>query len=72
MRLLIKNVFRDKNTKEVYKVNSVVEFEEDRAKELLADGRNLVEEIKEAKAEEEIIAEEPRKVTKKRTTKKSK
>lgn len=72
MRLLIKNVFRDKNTKEVYKVNSVVEFEEDRAKELLADGRNLVEEIKEAKAEEEIIAEEPKKATKKRTTKKSK
>ncbi len=72
MRLLIKKVFRDKNTKEVYKVNSVVEFEKDRAKELLADDRNLVEEIKEAKAEEEIIAEEPKKATKKRTTKKSK
>ena len=72
MRLLIKNVFRDKNTKEVYKVDSIIEFEDERAKELLSDPRKLVEEIKEAKAEEEIIAEEPKKATKKRTTKKSK
>lgn len=72
MRLVIKKVFRDKHTKEVYKVDSIIEFEDERAKELLSDPRKLVEEIKEAKAEEEIIAEEPKKATKKRTTKKSK
>ena len=70
MRLVIKKVFRDKITKELYKVDDVVEFTEERAKELLADNRGLVEEAKEAKEEE--VSDEPKKVAKKRTTKKSK
>lgn len=49
MKLLIKREFRDKITGELYKKDSVVEFAEDRAKEILADNRNLAEEAKEKK-----------------------
>lgn len=54
MELKINIEFRDKFNGELYKKDSIVEFEEDRAKELLADKRNLVEKVKEAapKAEE--------------------
>lgn len=41
MKLLIKRSFRDKNTKELYKEGSVVEFEDDRGEEILADEREL-------------------------------
>lgn len=47
MKLLIKREFRDKITGELYKEGSVVEFAEDRAKEILADTRSLAEEAKE-------------------------
>lgn len=49
MKLLIKREFRDKITGELYKEGSVVEFAEDRAKEILADTRSLAEEAKEKK-----------------------
>ena len=49
MKLLIKREFRDKITGELYKEGSVVEFTEDRAKEILADTRVLAEEAKEKK-----------------------
>ena len=49
MKLQIKREFRDKITGELYKKNSVVEFTEDRAKEILADKRGLAEEAKEKK-----------------------
>lgn len=49
MKLLIKREFRDKITGELYKKDSVVEFAEDRAKEILADKRSLAEEAKEKK-----------------------
>lgn len=49
MKLLIKREFRDKITGELYKEGSVVEFAEDRAKEILADKRSLAEEAKEKK-----------------------
>lgn len=49
MKLLIKREFRDKITGELYKKDSVVEFAEDRAKEILADNRGLAEEAKEKK-----------------------
>jgi topoisomerase IA-like protein len=47
MNLKINIEFRDKFTGELYKKDSIVEFEEDRAKELLADKRKLVSKVKE-------------------------
>ena len=43
MKLAIKKEFRDKITGELYKVDDVKEFTEERAKEILADPRGLVE-----------------------------
>ena len=43
MKLVIKKEFRDKFTGELYKVDDVKEFAEDRAKQILADPRGLVE-----------------------------
>lgn len=51
MQLKIKKVFKDKFTNVLYKVGDVVEFEQARAEELLADNRNLVEAVEEEKAE---------------------
>lgn len=51
MQLKIKKVFKDKFTNALYKVGDVVEFEQARAEELLADNRNLVEAVEEEKAE---------------------
>lgn len=47
MRLKIEREFKDKFTGKKYKAGSEVEFEDDRANELLSDSRNLVSEIKE-------------------------
>ena len=47
MKLKINIKFTDKITGEKYKDGSIVEFEDERAKELLADKRNLVSEIEE-------------------------
>ena len=47
MELKINIEFRDKFTGELYKKDSIVEFEEDRAKELLSDKRKLVSKVKE-------------------------
>lgn len=47
MKLKIKKEFTDKYTGKKYKAGSEVEFEEDRAKELLSDPRELVSEVKE-------------------------
>ena len=47
MKLKINLKFTDKITGEKYKDGSIVEFEDERAKELLADKRNLVSEIEE-------------------------
>lgn len=46
MKLKIEKVFKDKNTGERYDIGKVIEFEEDRAKELLSDERHLVSEVK--------------------------
>ena len=51
MELKIKKEFRDKITGEKYKTGKIVEFEEDRAEELLADRRGLVEKVAETPAE---------------------
>ena len=44
--LKVEKVFKDKITGELYKVGQIIEVSEDRAKELLADGRGLVSEVK--------------------------
>ena len=61
MKLRIEKEFTDKYTSKKYKVGSEVEFEEERAKELLSDKRELVTQVKEASKE-----------TTKKPTKKSK
>lgn len=48
MKLKIEIAFRDKNTGDLYEKGSIVEFEDSRAEELLADKRNLVAKVKEA------------------------
>lgn len=49
MKLKVAVEFIDKYTKELYKVGTVIEVEDERGKELLADSRNLVREVKKAK-----------------------
>lgn len=49
MRLKILKKFRDKYTGEVYKINDVIEFDEARANEILADQRKLAEKVVEKK-----------------------
>lgn len=47
MKLKIEIAFKDKFTGEKYEKDSIVEFEDSRAEELLADKRNLVTRVKE-------------------------
>lgn len=47
MKLKIEKEFTDKYTGKKYKVGDVVEFEDERAKELLSDSRELVSKAKE-------------------------
>lgn len=47
MELKIEIAFKDKFTGEKYEKDSIVEFEDSRAEELLADKRNLVVKVKE-------------------------
>lgn len=49
MKLKIEKEFVDKITNAKYKVGDVVEFEDDRAKELVSDFRKLVSKVKEEK-----------------------
>lgn len=63
MKLKIEKEFKDKFTGEKYKVGSEVEFEDERAKELLSDARGLVSEVKETS--EEASEEAPKKPAKK-------
>lgn len=51
MKLKIEKEFKDKFTGEKYKAGSEVEFEDERAKELLSDTRDLVSEVKETSEE---------------------
>ena len=74
-KLLIKIGFTDKITGVKYAPSEVVEFEDARAKELLADARNLVEVCKEAPAQAQAPKEDTKTVdtkvkkNKKETTK---
>ena len=49
MKLKVTVEFIDKYTKELYQIGTVIEVEDERGKELLADSRNLVTEVKKAK-----------------------
>lgn len=51
MKLKIEKEFIDKYTGKKYKAGSEVEFEDERAKELLSDDRKLVSEVKETSEE---------------------
>lgn len=57
MKVKIEKEFIDKHTNELYKVGDTKEFKDARAKELLADKRNLVSEVKEEtkKAEKKSV-----------------
>ena len=48
MKLKVEKKFRDKITGELHNVNDEIEVAEARGKELLADSRNLVTQVKEA------------------------
>lgn len=65
MKLKINKEFTDKYTGKKYKAGSEVEFEDERAKELLSDSRELVSEVKEASEEAEEAPKKPAKKSKK-------
>lgn len=65
MKLKIEKEFKDKYTGEKYTAGSEVEFEDERAKELLSDSRELVSEVKEASEEAEEAPKKPAKKSKK-------
>lgn len=52
MKVRIERTFVDKYTQERREAGSIVEFDDDRAAELLADPRNVVSEVKEEKDQE--------------------
>lgn len=62
MKLKIEIGFTDKYTGQKYNAGEEVVFEDERAKELLADNRKLVAKVKEEKTEE--ATEAPKKATK--------
>ena len=70
MKLRIEQPFQDKYTGVDYEVGNEVEFEKDRAEELLADARNLVSAVKEEAAEPKKPTEKPKAAPKKTATKK--
>ena len=62
MKLKVEQIFRDKNTDKVYSIGDVIEVDEARGEELLANSLNLVS----------VVADEkPKKTTTKKTVKKS-
>lgn len=58
MKLKINIEFRDKFNGTLYTKDSIVEFSDDRAKELLADKRNLVSKVKEEAPKAEEVQDE--------------
>lgn len=71
MKVRIERTFTDKYTKERREAGSIVEFDDKRAAELLADPRNVVSEVSEDKGQEpKKTATKPKATPKKKTTKK--
>lgn len=70
MKVRIERTFTDKYTKERREAGSIVEFDDKRAAELLADPRKVVSEVKEEGQEPKSTAAKPKTAPKKKTTKK--
>ena len=71
MKVRIEKTFTDKYTGEKWEAGSIVDFEDERATELLADPRQVVSEVKEEKGQEpKKPAEKPKAAPKKKAAKK--
>ena len=71
MKVRIEKTFTDKHTGERREAGSIVEFDDERAAELLADPRQVVSEVKEKGQEPKKAAAKPKATApKKKTTKK--
>ena len=70
MKVKIERTFVDKYTQEMRKAGSIVEFEDERAAELLADPRNVVSKVEEGEKEPEKPAAKPKAAPKKKASKK--
>jgi hypothetical protein len=70
MKVRIEKTFTDKHTGERREAGSIVEFDDERAAELLADPRQVVSEVKEKGQEPKKAATKPKAAPKKKTTKK--
>ncbi len=71
MKVRIEKTFTDKHTGERREAGSIVEFDDERAAELLADPRQVVSEVKAEKGQEpKKAAAKPKTAPKKKTTKK--
>ena len=64
MKVRIERDFIDKYTQEARKAGSIVEFEDERAAELLADPRNVVSKVDEEGQEPKKAAAKPKATTK--------
>lgn len=70
MKVRIERTFIDKHTGERREAGSIVEFDDERAAELLADPRQVVSEVKEKGQEPKKAAAKSKTAPKKTTTKK--
>lgn len=70
MKVRIEKTFTDKYTGEKREAGSIVDFEDERAAELLADPRQVVSEVKEKGQEPKKPAEKPKAAPKKKAAKK--
>ncbi len=70
MKVRIEKTFTDKYTQERREAGSIVDFDDDRAAELLADPRKVVSEVKEKGQEPKKAAAKPKTTPKKTATKK--
>ena len=71
MKVRIEKTFTDKHTGERREAGSIVEFDDERAAELLADPRQVVSEVKAEKGQEpKKAAAKPKAAPKKKTIKK--
>ena len=70
MKVRIEKTFTDKYTGEKREAGSIVDFEDERATELLADPRQVVSEVKEKGQEPKKPEEKPKAAPKKKAAKK--
>ena len=68
MKVRIEKTFTDKYTKERREAGSIVDFDDERAMELLADPRQVVSEVKDEGQEPKKTAVKPKTAPKKKKT----